>query len=190
MTPTNYEPSQVKASSLQAEEPTPAPTKQADEPTPAPARTLFLYKPPDARHGYTERIRTCGDACNGNMVTGLTHYLTEPPALVIWHIIRVFEIEEVRDCVKTLKSRTMLILFTLRYRICDCHFVGICALAIYWWARHFLSQPMLLERNCPATVQRTIHGHPDFVISFPARCTQFARPVTSKAHTQRLACSQ
>jgi hypothetical protein len=121
MTPTEHEPSQGKASSLQAEEPTPPPAIKAEEPTPAPAmwpcphvsntfeqaKRLFLYKPPDAKHGYCERLQTCEDACKGYMDTLILHYLKdEPPALVIRNIIHLFWMDEVRDPVKILKSRT------------------------------------------------------------------------------------
>jgi hypothetical protein len=109
MTPTKHEPSQGKAPSLQAEEPTPAPTIWLCpyvSNTLEQAKTLFLYKPPDAKHGYEERIRACGDLCYWNVDTRVVHYLTEPPAVAVRNFIRLFEMEEVRDCVKTLKSRT------------------------------------------------------------------------------------
>jgi hypothetical protein len=106
---TKHEPSQGKASSLQAEEPTPAP---AIWPCPCvsntleQAKTLFLYKPPDARHGYGGLIRTCRKDCDDNIVARAIHYLAEPPALAIRNLIRLFQIEGFRNCVKTLKSRT------------------------------------------------------------------------------------
>jgi hypothetical protein len=109
MSPTKQEPSQGKASSLDSEEPTPAPTIWLCpyvSNTLEQARILLLYKPPDASHGYMEEIRTCGNACNGNMNARVIHYLTEPPALSIMNLIRLFEVEEVRDFVKTIKSRT------------------------------------------------------------------------------------
>jgi hypothetical protein len=40
------------------------------------------------------------------MDTRVFHYLTEPPALALLNVIHLFEIEEVQDSVKTLKSRT------------------------------------------------------------------------------------
>lgn len=109
MTPTKHEPPQGKASSLQAEEPTPVPTIWLCphvSNTLEQARTLFLYKPPDAKHGYEERIRTCGEPCYLNIDNRVVHYLTEPPALAVRNFIRLFEIEEVRDYVNALKSRT------------------------------------------------------------------------------------
>src|SRR5436305_12714322 len=75
MTPANDESSQRKASSHLTGEPIPTAIAKAGEPTPTTAiwlcpdvlntieqaRTLFLYKPPDAKHGYTERIKSsCG----------------------------------------------------------------------------------------------------------------------------------
>ena len=100
---------QGKASSLQAEEPTPVPTIWLCpyvSNTLEQVRTLFLYKPPDAEHGYEERIKACGKLCYWNIDTRVVHCLTEPPALVVRNFIRLFEMEEVRNCVRALKSRT------------------------------------------------------------------------------------
>lgn len=79
------------------------------------------------------------------MDTGVFHYLMEPPALALLNVIHLFEIEEVQDSVKTLKSRTTAdYLHTLNTTSTIASFVGICALAIYWQARHFLSQMKFL----------------------------------------------
>jgi hypothetical protein len=109
MTSTTHEPSQGKASSIQAEEPTPLPTIWLCPNvfnTSEQARTLFLYKPPDAKHGYEERIQPCGTLCGWNIDTRVVHYLTEPPALAVRNVIRLFEMKEVRNCVNALKSKT------------------------------------------------------------------------------------
>jgi hypothetical protein len=109
MTPTNHEPPQGKASSLQAEEPTPVPTIWLCphvSNTLEQVRTLFLYKPPDAKHGYQEWTRTCGRPCYRNISTHVVHYLTEPPALAVRNLIRLFEMEKVCNRINALKSRT------------------------------------------------------------------------------------
>lgn len=111
MTPTKQEPPQGKASSLQAEEPTPVPAIWLCphvSNTFEQARTLFLYKPPDAKHGYAEWTKTCGKPCRWNIDTRVVHYLTEPPALALRNFIRLFEMVDVRNYVNALKSGTMV----------------------------------------------------------------------------------
>jgi hypothetical protein len=151
MTPKKHESSQGEASSLQAEEPTPGPTIWLCphvSNTLEQARTLFLYKPPDATHGYMERIKTCENACKGNMDTWVFQYLTKPPALAIRNIIRLFEIEGVRNPVQTLKDRTTTdclraLISNLRLPLC----------------RHLCIGDLLLGKTLPLPSDVVPEGH-------------------------------
>jgi hypothetical protein len=149
MTPTKDESSQGKASSCPTGEPTPAATEEADEPTPTTvvwlcpdvlntieqARTLFLYKPPDAKHGYYECIKTpCGSAlCIHSIV--LQHYASEPPAIALRNFLPLFHLTGVRSSMipKFIKSKTVVDLvqpLLSKLRLPICRHLRVCDLLV------------------------------------------------------------